>query len=187
MERRHFLTCTAAALAALAARDAWVVELLARPPAAAGGNVEPLTGPQTDLLAAICGALLPATDTPGATAAGVPAFIARLYADWMLADEQRSFRDGLADLDAGARMQHGAGFPALEPSSQLQLLEEWDAASVAARNGGQAPTFFARVKTLALLGYYTSEVGQERELHVRYGGGAGDPGGPNCTTIPMRI
>jgi hypothetical protein len=35
--------------------------------------------------------ILPATDTPGARAAGVPDFIATLFNEWMLLEEQQAF------------------------------------------------------------------------------------------------
>jgi hypothetical protein len=188
MERRHFITSAAAAVAALHVGDAWVAELLSRPTRErAASDPEPPTQAERALLAALAEALIPTTDTPGAIAAGVPQFVLWLMSEWMPPADERAFRAGLADLDAKARAAHGSGFVALPAGAQLQLLQAWDAASVEARNTGQPQTFFARLKTLVLVGYYTSAVGQEQELHVRYGGGADQPGGPYCTAIPMRI
>jgi gluconate 2-dehydrogenase gamma chain len=188
MERRHFITSAAAAVAALRAGDAWVAELLSRPPRErAIGDPEPPTETERALLAALAEALIPTTDTPGAIAAGVPQFILRLISEWMPPEDERAFRAGLGDLDAQVRAARGGGFAVQPVDVQLRYLQDWDAASIAARNAGQAQTFFTRLKTLALVGYYTSNVGQEQELHVRYGGGADQPGGPNCTAIPMRI
>jgi hypothetical protein len=188
MQRRRFLAIAASTIAALHAGEAWVAELLSRPPrAGATGDAEPPTEAERTLLAALAEALLPATDTPGAIAAGVPEFILHLMSGWMSPEEAHGFLAGLADLDGKARAAHGGSFVALRAGAQLQLLQAWDAASVEARRTGQPQTFFSRLKTLVLVGYYTSAVGQEQELHVRYGGGADLPGGPYCTAIPMRI
>jgi hypothetical protein len=70
--------------------------------------------------------IIPETDTPGARAAGVPAFIDKMLADWMDDAERTRFLAGLADVDARARREHGARFVDLDPQQQVALLEELD-------------------------------------------------------------
>jgi gluconate 2-dehydrogenase gamma chain len=47
-------------------------------------SVAVFTAPQRALMTALSERVLPTTDTPGAIAAGVPAYIEKLLADWAL-------------------------------------------------------------------------------------------------------
>ena len=75
----------------------------------AGKQVSPAAqGPRlTPAHAAIAGAvadrILPRTDTPGAADVGVPAFIDRLYGEFMTPAERQLLTDGLTAVDAAAK------------------------------------------------------------------------------------
>jgi hypothetical protein len=70
--------------------------------------------------------IIPETDTPGARAAGVPAFIDKLLADWMDDGERARFLAGLAEVDARAQAAHGARFLDLDAEQQVSLLTVLD-------------------------------------------------------------
>src|SRR5437763_1763426 len=81
-----------------------------------------LTQPELDCLSALVDAIIPRTDTPGASDAGVPAFIdRRLAANPSLAETVRA---GLKALDGDARARFGAAFAAAPPEQQVLLLTE---------------------------------------------------------------
>src|SRR5215470_7063498 len=102
MDRRTFLARLAIAAAVPAAfrlRDAIAAESATAASAADGITYESaLTTDERRFVDALAEGILPATDTPGARAAKVPEFIAMMFDEWMLVDEQRAFRAGLAAL-----------------------------------------------------------------------------------------
>jgi len=132
-----------------------------------------LTFNQDRLVTAIAELILPATDTPGATDAQVNRFIDQLLADWFDDDGRERFLTGLADLEKGSRGQFGRTFLELSVSEQISLLEPLDVAAVearieAAKDVGSFEAenlpFFAMMKEMTLVGYYTSKVGMLEEL-----------------------
>lgn len=111
--------------------------------------------------------ILPETDTPGATSAGVNRFIDLLVGEWFDDVERASFHAGLADLDARSRTAFGSDFVDGSPAQQTALLEQLEAETVALRESDaeRAETlFFHQMKWLTLFGYYTSEPGATQEL-----------------------
>lgn len=121
---------------------------------------------QNETVAAIAELIIPETDTPGARAAGVPAFIELILAEWADPDERELFLEGLAGVDARSRTTFGAEFTQLEVGQQTALLRGLDAEVAALRESGADADehFFQRMKGLTVYGYYTSEVGQKEEL-----------------------
>lgn len=100
---------------------------------------------------ALVDVIIPRTDTPGASDAGVPAFIdRRLVSNAPLATR---FRDGMKSLDAEANRKFGAAFPAITPAQQVELLTPME----------QDP-FFQLVKEMTIDGYYSSKAGLTQEL-----------------------
>ena len=114
------------------------------------------TPEQRSLLAAISERIIPTTDTPGAIAAGVPAFIEMMLADWYSPQERDNFMNGLGAIEGQAWVQHEKSFPALTPEQQ-------DAILVLALQHGLGGDFFGHCRQLAILGYYTSEIGCKQE------------------------
>jgi hypothetical protein len=110
------------------------------------------------LLEIVCDLVIPDTDTPGAKAAGVPAFM------------ELALQHGLAGCTSNDRQQlegllnaaAGGAFVAQDHARQVQILTDVDARAYAA-NGSVWP----RIKTLVLMGYYTSEVGASQELQYQ--------------------
>jgi len=110
-----------------------------------------LTQTELDWLKALVDTIIPRTDTPGASDAGVPAFIdRRLAANPALTEV---FRSGMKSLDADAQARFGAAFPAVSPEQQIALL-----------TSRQDEPFFTAMKGLTVDGYYTSEAGLKQEL-----------------------
>lgn len=131
-----------------------------------------LTASQDDLVATVAELIIPATDTPGARAAGVNVFIdqmlTRIYTD----EERNRFLAGLADLDARAG---GSGFLQSTAAAQTDLLKALEAEARAARADGADETpFFRTMKELTLVGYYTSEIGATQELKYVHVAGSYD-------------
>jgi len=140
------------------------------------------------LVAAVAETIIPATDTPGAIGAGVPDFIAMMYSDWMLPDEQVKFKSGLSEFEAQARQRFGRVFARCTPAQQVELVSAWDTAVMAhPPHPGQPKPPYALFKALTVVGYYTSKVGQEQELKTEMHAGQQVPGGPVMMTIPFKI
>jgi len=98
--------------------------------------------------------VLPATDTPGATDAGVTGFIDKMLADWHTPEERARFLAGLHDLDARCRARASRDFVTCSEADQVAVLNELDAEAAPARDH-----WFGRLKYLTVYGYCTSEVG----------------------------
>ncbi len=129
-------------------------------------------------LSCITDLIIPATDSPGAVGAAVPAYI-----DLVLArntDQQVLFADGLRWLDTEADRAAGKKFIALSEAQQLAILEPLCEAADA-NSGvtqGRSVQFFALVKSMTADGYYTSRVGLIEELG--YKGNAPQMTFPSC-------
>jgi hypothetical protein len=131
--------------------------------AAARAGVGSFTAPDVGFLDEVAETILPETKTPGAKAAQVGAFMALMVTDTYDEREQRVFRDGMGTLDEACRKLHAASFMEATPPQRLAVLEQLDREQKAymdARKGADAPAhYFRMMKELALLGYFTSEIG----------------------------
>ena len=129
-----------------------------RAPATAATVAAPAPSAGNALLDAVCDLVIPDTDTPGAKSAGVPQFI-ELAVQHGLAGAQGDDRSRLESLLNDAA---GGSFLALSRERQLTVLTEVDAR---AYSGGA--TVWPRIKTLVLMGYYSSEIGASQELQYQ--------------------
>ncbi len=130
------------------------------------------------LLDEIADTILPETDTPGAKAAGVGPFVALMVNDCYYPDEQKIFVDGLADLESRSREAHGGGFMSVGTADRLELLEALDReqhAYMQSRGPDDPPHYFRMMKELALLGYFTSEIGYRQAMRYVETPGRYDP------------
>lgn len=132
------------------------------PPVISAGppSVRVFTPAQRATMIALCERVIPATDTPGAIAAGVPDYIEKLLADWALPADRRPIAAGLDAIDARSLAEYKVAAARATPVQQDALL-------TAAMNGkfGGGADFFDKFRQLVITGYYTSEIGmtQERE------------------------
>lgn len=128
------------------------------------------------LLERLCDLVIPDTDTPGARAALVPAFVA-LALQHGLADATRADR-----LTLQRRLDREAGgtFLELDAARQQAVLAPLDAATFARDPAAAAvgEPAWARIKKLIVMGYYTSEAGATQELQYNLVPGRWDPDVP---------
>jgi hypothetical protein len=164
-----------------------VSKVLARGPGNTGAT-DQLNAEEQALVAAMAEGIIPATDTPGAVGAGVPAFVDLMFAEWFLPEEQTAFREGLKSFEATSRARFGHSFSQCSPEQQMALLAQWDHEAIRARTAGPPPyPPFAQFKALIVAGYYTSEIGQNEELHTVLDAGESDPNGPVMMPLPFRL
>ena len=115
------------------------------------------------LLGRLADLIIPPTDTPGASEAGMPEYIDRV----VLKDEehQRRFREGLAWIEAAAVRLHGEKFSQLSEEQQVGILKPLcDAADDPEPPQPPEVRFFRVLKNMTADGYYTSEIGLVKEL-----------------------
>lgn len=136
------------------------------------------TGADVALLDEIAETILPETSTPGAKAAGVGPFIALMVEDAYGERDQRVFVQGLRAVDTASETMHGVGFMAASAAQRLALLERLDAEQLAymrSRRPDEPAHYFRMMKELALLGYFTSEIGYTQAMRYVEAPGRFDP------------
>lgn len=151
------------------------------PSTKASADGAPFTDSDLALLDEIAETILPETSTPGAKAAGVGAFMALMVKDAYYPSDQVIFRAGMATVDARCRDASGRHFTAASPAERLKVLEALDAEQFdQMRNQPpEAPRhFFRMMKELALLGYFTSEIGYTQAMRYAETPGRFDPCAP---------
>jgi Gluconate 2-dehydrogenase subunit 3 len=134
----------------------------------------------TDAVTIAAEHIIPATDTPGATDARVPAFIAIMLAQWYSSADRDRFLAGVRDLDVRARAAVGVPFVEAPPAVQRAVLQQLDDDVSALRQQRAATAndhWFAMLKYLTVWGYCTSEIAMRQTLRtwpmpMRYDGNA---------------
>jgi gluconate 2-dehydrogenase gamma chain len=134
---------------------------------------------QYAVLSAVADTIVPATDTPGALAVGVPAKFDQLLAKWASAKRKVELTGALTEIDTLAMTSDKKGFAALTPARRKALLLAHDKAAVkpgappkekltglAAMVGGTpvANPGYVKVKDLIIALYYNSEIAMTKEL-----------------------
>jgi hypothetical protein len=178
MERRNVLKLLAGAAALpMLSRDVLAMFREAYQELPATTALKTLNPHQNATVTTIAEMIIPKTSTPGATDARVNEFIDLILTDWCATDEKAIFLDGLADVDVRSRKKFGSDFVDGTPQQQTELLKALDASLAASFKDVADPvrrkritkppdkSFFFMMKQLTLVGYYTSEVGFEDELH----------------------
>lgn len=120
---------------------------------------------QPALLAAVSERILPESETPGAIAVGVPAFIEVIVHHWMTDEERAQFEKGLAAIDAAANVRFETDFVNLTSDQQDTLIAEWDKAQP--REPGSAAAAYGRIKDMTVYGYFTSKPVVENVLQLK--------------------
>lgn len=166
MDRRELLKAIGLLLGGSVSTPVASTVLEIRPFEPAGSAFVPRTLSQTQnhLVTAVAEAILPATDTPGAAAAGVNEFIDLMLTEWLDAEEVRQFLAGLDELASLSRSETGRSFVDLRDDEQLRLLEPLDLEVFAQPEN--LFRFFRMMKQMTLAGYYTSEIGMTQELRL---------------------
>lgn len=119
-----------------------------------GASVE-VSAAQKALLIEVADTIIPTTDTPGAKAAGVEAFIIRLMRDCYELKDQQAFYSGLEKIDAASEAAHGKKFVDLTAEQRNGIIE----ASTKTNKG-----FFKQMKRFTVTGYFISEIGATQAL-----------------------
>jgi hypothetical protein len=148
--------------------------------------------------------ILPATKTPGAKAAKTGAFMALMVTDCYGPAQQRIFREGMRKLDDACKKSHGTAFVTATPEQRLAVLNVLDQEQKRLMDSREAadrkrkglapvpglviaidegsdqasdrpPHYFRMMKELALLGYFTSEIGCKQALRYVEAPGRFDP------------
>jgi hypothetical protein len=146
------------------------------------------------LLDEIAETILPETSTPGAKAARVGAFMALMVTEAYDERTRQVFHDGLRLLDDACKRSHGAAFMQASAPQRLTLVEALDreqhavmedrapkrrVRAPAAPSASDEPAhYFRLMKELALLGYFTSEIGYTRAMRYVESPGRFDPNAP---------
>ncbi len=158
----------------------------------AGQGVPEFSARRVAFLDEVAETILPETDTPGAKAAAVGAFMALWVRDVYTLENQAVFLEGMEVLEEACRGAHGVGFADATASQRLALLEDfdreqhaWTAAREAVRRGEVSPLpevtaespphWFRLMKETALLGYFTSEIGYHQAQRYEETPGRHDP------------
>jgi hypothetical protein len=141
----------------------------------------------------IADTILPETKTPGAKAAKTGAFMALMVTDSYRPAEQKIFREGMRKVDDAARKANGLAFMEATPAQRLAVLTMLDheqkrmmdareAADRSKQSLAPLPAdekepahYFRMMKELALLGYFTSELGCTQALRFTETPGRFDP------------
>lgn len=130
-----------------------------------------LSNNQANLIAEITETILPKTETPGAKELGVPQFIDKMLKDMLSEEDQKAFVEDLEKFDKSCEEAYKKPFIECTQTEKEAFLLKAD------KEAGKLPpsawgitlvakpepiSFFRRLKSLTLLGYYTSEkVGKE--------------------------
>lgn len=147
------------------------------------------------LLDEIAETILPETSTPGAKAAKTGAFMALMVTETYTDAAQQVFRDGMRLVDEACMRAHGVVFMQATPAQRLSVVEVLDREQKAAMDARlappsnrapvpQAPTrdepahYFRLMKELAVLGFFTSEIGCTKALRYVEAPGRYDPCAP---------
>lgn len=148
-----------------------------RTPAAAGaaGTFDPT---EVAFLDEVADTILPETKTPGAKAVNTGAFMALMVTDCYNEADQKIFRDGMKQLDDASRKANGKSFMEAAPQERLTLLESIDREQnkyMHDRKHGAPSHYFRMMKELAMLGYFTSEIGYTQTQRYAESPGRFDP------------
>jgi hypothetical protein len=163
--------------------------------AAAAQGVGTVTAADIAFLDEVAETILPETGTPGAKAAATGAFMALMVTDTYTHRQQAIFRDGMRQMDEASRREFSAAFLQARPDQRLALLRRLDAEQQAETDAleaaltsrapaapppGDAPVhYFRLMKELALLGYFTSEIGYRQAMRYVETPGRYDPCAPH--------
>ena len=178
MERREALRLMgAASVFSVLSSDLFTATLQAQLAANKSGTLRTLSPAQNEIVQAMSDVMIPATGTPGAKTAKVNEFVDLILTDWATEAERNIFLEGLAETDRKSNALFGHGYAAATPNEQAAIVQIFDE-ELATKRNEELPRqvrswevtllhpFFAQMRRLVLVGYYTSSIGQDQELKV---------------------
>lgn len=114
-----------------------------------------LSKKQQQLISIIADIIIPETDTPSATQAGVVSYIDFYLHEFLSSNSRTTLLDGLEqNFDTRAVFVH------LPPNKQVAIIEQLDAQLFTEKENA----IYKHIKQLVVIGYYTSEVGATQAL-----------------------
>ncbi len=120
-----------------------------------------------DFLNEVGETILPASNTPGAKAANVGAFMQTMVSDCYEAKDQEIFMKGMEELNVACKKHHGKTFMDSTPEERTAFLTELDKEAKEYQKNKQKedPThYFTMIKQLTLSGLFTSKIGATEVL-----------------------
>jgi Helicase subunit of the DNA excision repair complex len=111
--------------------------------------------------------IIPETDTPGAKAAKVGAFMTVMVKDCYDETNQKIFLEGMGKLNDASKKKFEKGFMSITPEQRKELLIEIDKEMKEYNKNKKKEDgthYFNQMKQLTLLGYFTSEEGATKAL-----------------------
>jgi len=155
--------------------------------------VNDFTAADLALLDEIGETVIPATDTPGAKAVKISAFMVMMVNDCYDDAHHAAFKAGLTAINAASRAKFGHDFMAATPAERTALLNELDAEQRKhqATKAKDAPAhYFRMMRQLTIVGYFTSEIGATQALNFaevpgRFDGNAPYQKGDRATFAPL--
>jgi len=145
------------------------------------------TAENISLLDEVGDTIIPETDTPGAKATKIGAFMQTMVTDCYTEGEQEVFYKGMSQIDEACEKMHGKSFVECSPEKRkafLITLEKEakdfnilrdDKEKVSRENARKmnspdfvmAPShYYSMMKQLTLMGYFTSEIGSKQALRL---------------------
>jgi Gluconate 2-dehydrogenase subunit 3 len=182
INRREAIRCVSAVLGGVAfVGGSRLLAAVEKASAASKGTPGEFSEQDIAFLDEIAETILPATKTPGAKAAKTGAFMALMVTDSYSPAEQKIFREGMRRVDEATMKANSLSFMAATPQQRLAALTTLDheqkrvmdlreagapATSVSGPETAikQPAHYFRMMKELALLGYFTSEIGCTKAL-----------------------
>jgi hypothetical protein len=182
INRREAIRCVSAVLGGVAfVGGSRLLAAVEKASAASKGAPGEFSEQDIAFLDEIAETILPATKTPGAKAAKTGAFMALMVTDSYSSAEQKIFREGMRRVDEATMKANSLSFMAATPQQRLAVLTTLDheqkrvmdlreagapATSVSGPEAAikQPAHYFRMMKELALLGYFTSEIGCTKAL-----------------------
>jgi len=143
---------------------------------------------QQTLITEMADIIIPTTSTPGAKAAGVGPFITMMMNECYSEKAQKTFLDGLEDVEKRSKTSFDKGFMQLAPTQRNGLLtaiydettkqkaedkakedaekeKNKDKPNPKGETEEKKSYFFSLMRDLTLLGYFTSEIGATKALN----------------------
>ncbi|MFN7532930.1 MAG: gluconate 2-dehydrogenase subunit 3 family protein [Gemmatimonas sp.] len=123
--------------------------------------------------------ILPSTaKSPGAKAAATGPFMALMVTDTYTPADQKIFREGMAKLEEACKAAHQTGFMQATPEQRTAVLTTLDQEQHAfqkTRKPDEPQHYFRMMKELALLGFFTSEIGYTKAMRYKETPGKYEP------------
>jgi hypothetical protein len=106
----------------------------------AASAAKALSSDQKELIATLSDHIIPPTDTPGASAAGVQDFMDVMMAEYYPPEERTRFVNGLARVDERSKKAYGKPFTQLPQDQQLEVVKAFNRQAFQNRAARQTET-----------------------------------------------